>query len=316
MSDETADKLVEFVKNQINAKYLNITWFGGEPLLYPKRIDYLLERFEKLENIKLQAHSIVTNGTLIDDYVISIFKKYPLTGIQITLDGNRESHNSKRFYNSGKGTFDEILNNMDIFSKECPDTPISVRVNVDNSNRDEYVDVVKVISERFNGRKISCYPGILRANKGCESGTFFTSKDYLEFCKILRAHKLESNYPVSSQKGCCATCVASHVVGPKGELYRCWEHVGKPDKEIGTIYSDYVSNKKLFNAFILDADCLEDEKCVNCCLLPICSGGCANQRVSNMLYGDSNNLCCVYKSDNESALEDLLYEYYLSTHNQ
>ena len=93
MDDNTADGVVEFIRNQDAAKTLNVTWFGGEPLICTDRIDYLLERFNRLEDISLINHSIVTNGTLIDDKVISLFREYPLNDMQITLDGNECHHN-------------------------------------------------------------------------------------------------------------------------------------------------------------------------------------------------------------------------------
>lgn len=60
-------------------------------------------------------HSIVTNGTLLNDDAISLFQEFPLDNMQVTFDGFRDSHNSKRFFKSGEGTFDLILNKLSNF---------------------------------------------------------------------------------------------------------------------------------------------------------------------------------------------------------
>lgn len=314
MDDNTADGVVEFIRNQDAAKTLNVTWFGGEPLICTDRIDYLLERFNRLEDISLINHSIVTNGTLIDDKVISLFREYPLNDMQITLDGNECHHNKKRFHADGSGSFDEIMCNIERISTELPEVKLSIRINVDNSNFRDYSEVADLLDSKFEGKNVSYYPGILIANKGCESETFFSSRDYVEFMRLLRQSGKSISYPTHhANKGCCATGIASHVIGPRGELYRCWEHVGVPQNEIGSIFDNKITNPKLFRAFMLHGTGVDDNNCRNCLLFPICSCGCPNKRVDNLLNGSKNDLCSVYKNNDEGALEDMLYEYYLQT---
>ena len=170
-----------------------------------------------------------------------------------------------------------------------------------------------LLDSKFNGRNVSYYPGILIANKGCESETFFSSRDHVEFMRLLRHSGKSISYPAHAHKGCCATGIGSHVIGPKGELYRCWEHVGIPQNEIGSVWDYKITNPKLFRAFMLHGTGVEDNKCRNCLLFPICSCGCPNKRVDNLLNGSENDLCSVYKNNDEGALEEMLYEYYLQT---
>lgn len=173
MSDETISDIVAFVKNNKWTNDYSITWFGGEPLLGLRQIEKVLQTLHEQENLKLVGHSIVTNGTLLTEKAVSLFKTYSLDSIQITLDGFRNTHNKKRFTIQNHGTFDLIIRNVKNFIVECPETYVSFRINVDNSNSHEYVTTFKYLNSIFPNANIGIYAGILRANKGCESETFF-----------------------------------------------------------------------------------------------------------------------------------------------
>ncbi len=316
MDDDTIEKLIKFVESHEAAQHCHIVWFGGEPLLAMRQIKQIWNRLKELDRFKTLSHSLITNGTLISDEAIEFFRNNPLTSVQITFDGFRDNHNKKRFYSNGQGSFDDIISNLHKIVDET-ESQVHLRVNVDNSNSDDYITLYKFISSNFSGDRILIYPGILKANRGCESETFFTTKDHLAFNKRMAMHKIPMmRYPDQCSKGCCATFVSSYVIGPQGELYNCWEHVGKPEKIIGNIASDELTNKKLFTEFISNGHCFNDPKCRECGLLPICSGGCANKRIENLSENADHDLCTIYNDNDGEALEELLYQYYLSTINK
>ncbi len=314
LSDDTIDTLIEFIKSHEFARYLSITWFGGEPLLCVDKLERILEKVSQLEDIKLTSHSIITNATRLDNEAIRLFTRFPLDSMQITFDGNKPTHDTKRVYPDGSGSFDIILTNARRFAEACPDTGISFRINVDNSNSDEYFEIHEILTREFKDKKINIYPGILIANRGCESETFFTTKDHVAFAGKMRAKGISRiDFPMPTSKGCCATSMSSHVIGPRGELYRCWEHVGIPAKEVGNIADARLSNPGLFARFVNHGHCYDDTKCRKCGLLPICDGGCAKRRLQNMELNAGYDLCTIYNDNNAEALADLLYNFYLST---
>jgi MoaA/NifB/PqqE/SkfB family radical SAM enzyme len=71
---------------------------GGEPLLSLQRLTRLLGDF------KYVPFQVYTNGTLIDDDLISELEKYPNVSLLISIDGNKEINDSMR----GKGTYKAI----------------------------------------------------------------------------------------------------------------------------------------------------------------------------------------------------------------
>ncbi|MCM1377771.1 MAG: radical SAM protein [Clostridium sp.] len=318
MSVDVADNLLKFIEEHVDTRQMSVTWFGGEPLLGFEVIEYLLPKLYHLKDKKIVGHSIVTNGTLLTKEKFELFKKYPLDSIQITLDGEEETHNSKRFFPNGKGTFNLILDNIEKFAQEFPKTSISVRINVDNKNSEQYHHVADKIAERFKGKNVSTYPGILIANKGCEDEQFFSSKDHVEFQgKLWNKGTGGYGYPSLCSKGCSATSLSSYIVGPSGEIYKCWEHVGNYEKVVGNITSTSYKNYGLFNDFILRGLCFSDLKCRDCSMLPICSGGCPRKRVDNLTEESKSDLCCIYNGNDGKVIEEILYDYYtLSIRNQ
>lgn len=311
MNDETIDNLIKFIKTNARSKKVSITWFGGEPLLGIHVIEKILKKIDKDEGLELIGHSIVTNGTLLNAEAREIFKRYPLDSMQITFDGLQQSHDSKRCFESGEGSFDIILRNCEDFLSDIKDTTISFRVNIDNNNKNEYLSIHNFLLGKFKGYSISVYPALLRANRGCENETFMTSEDHLEFSSSLWRNKVKDMYPSKCSKGCCATSISSYIVGPGGELYVCWEHVGNSDKIMGSIDGDYGLGMDLYALYKLKGHCFDDPKCMSCGLLPLCNGGCADKRVGNMINGENNNLCSIYNEKDHKGLEDALYEYFL-----
>ena len=60
MSDAIENKIVNFISQHENAKLLNVTWFGGEPLLAFNRIVSLTRKMQAL-GLKYKA-GMITNG--------------------------------------------------------------------------------------------------------------------------------------------------------------------------------------------------------------------------------------------------------------
>lgn len=93
-------------------KEASLLWHGGEPLLVGK--EYLEEAMayaeEKLKDYDVRF-SLQTNGTLIDDEWIELFKRYQV-GVGVSIDGYKELHDSKRLDKAGQPTFDRVRDNI------------------------------------------------------------------------------------------------------------------------------------------------------------------------------------------------------------
>ncbi|MDR3058666.1 MAG: SPASM domain-containing protein [Prevotella sp.] len=88
------------------------------------------------------------------------------------------------------------------------------------------------------------------------------------------------------------------VVGPMGELYKCWHHLGVTEKEVGSIFAPKViTDQNLLSDSMIKNDVLFDNNCKKCILFPSCYGGCIDQKNKN------NEFCIPAKSMIEEFID-------------
>lgn len=287
MTEEVEANLLTFIESQ-NVKHLNITWYGGEPLMAFKNIQRIVEKVENLD-IKF-THSIITNGYLLTERVSRYFKDHPLNKIQITIDGNKQTHNQRRVLLSGGGTYERIIKNIDTFLKHN-DTHVAIRVNLDDKTLYEFVDVYEMAKRNW-GKKVHVYPAFVNdhINNRCAINNNGIQKDF--FLKLNSQYGIKlNNYPRFQVGGCIATQINGYVVGPEGELYKCWNDIGIKEKIIGNVNSSKIINQKVLANYLAGETAFDDKKCLDCHLLPICNGGCVWKRIGNSRKGGNFIIC-------------------------
>lgn len=116
------DKFKEVFYNIMNnfeyGKTISFHFFGGEPLLYFKEIKEIVGFLESTSNMQVRySFSLTTNGTILNKDILSFLNDYDF-GINISIDGEKEIHDSKRQYKaSQKGTFNDVLKNAELLIK-------------------------------------------------------------------------------------------------------------------------------------------------------------------------------------------------------
>ena len=308
MSEETIEQIVEMVKNKKLLKTIGVSWYGGEPLLAFGQIKKIWERLTLEGMPTINFHSIVTNGVLFDEEKIRFFKEAGLDTMQITLDGTAERHDSIRcFKHDCKPTFGLILENIDRATEIFPELPINIRVNIDQENWEDYVKISRMISERYPGKKVNAYPGYLRIDNDTMTGLCHPSippKEHIAFRKRCREHGiLEDLFPVRPERGCMLQSDNAMIIGPEGEIYKCWNDVSDSSKVVGNIHDERQGNRTLGFRYQHGCSPFNDE-CRDCGVFPICDGGCGQYRYRNNYEGGEYDLCTPYKDP--EVLKDAL----------
>lgn len=103
--------------------HINIT--GGEPF-FRKDIKDIL--FYLGENKDVFSYGILSNGSFIDDEIIAILKKTEVSFVQLSIDGNREMHDSLR----AEGDYDRVFKTAEYLEKNGIKTYISFTANKSN----------------------------------------------------------------------------------------------------------------------------------------------------------------------------------------
>lgn len=312
MSDETEDKLVEFIEKHKKISRLSLVWYGGEPLLAFDKIKSLNQKISALG--KEYSSYIVTNGYLLSDEVIESLDELKTNRIQITLDGSKKTHDSRRHLIGGGPTYDRIVANIDRLLQSSWEGILNIRVNVDGTNQEEFADVHQFIQDRYPelfGKRVTVYPGFVHGEEANpDTSCFFDSDEKGKFLEdVYKKYGINalSMFPNATLGGCTMTKRNAYVVGPDGELYKCWNDVGVPELVIGNISSFLNWNMALVAEGMVGASYLEDPKCEKCFFFPICDGGCPKMRMLNNRDGGNRDTCSYFKNHLEEMLE-LHYE--------
>jgi uncharacterized protein len=314
MSDETENQIVKLINSDNRINNLLVTWYGGEPLMAFERIKSLTKKILLKKRFNYSA-KMITNGFLFNNEIIKSLIKLKISDIQITVDGDKENHDKKRPLLNGGGTYERIIKNIktiySIYSNN--EIKITIRVNIDNKNKDKYYDTFKELSRLFPEAVI--YPGIIDAtindyclkSDDCLSTQESITKFIIEEYKKHRGFFAIGAYPdFLLDKACIAESYYNYLIDPQGNLYKCWNDIGINDRIIGNINSKGKSNYIQLSKYLFDADPFNDEVCKQCKHLFLCGGGCVSRRIKD-LNNKKKNSCHIFK-DNIKALLELHYE--------
>lgn len=94
--------------DRLDVPRVSISWHCGEPTTTPpEHMRALLDEFEPLRRAGLVEHVLQTNGTLIDDEWIAIFRDYGVK-VGVSIDGPRASMRHRVDW-SGREIFDRVM---------------------------------------------------------------------------------------------------------------------------------------------------------------------------------------------------------------
>lgn len=285
MSEEIQDAIIAFIEGVIKkgVSNIDITWYGGEPLLYT---DIVLSMSKKITDLIMKYNCkmsmyMVTNGYLLNKRIVELMDTVGITRIQVTLDGLRDNHNKRRPLRNGDGTFDRILDNLNLF---C-DSPIEVlvRMNVDNTNCYDYIKLKECI-ESLGNPNIELYPSPVEdLNKDTinEISNFMSREQFESFTmKICEEGYLDSkSFSVMDDRYCFCTAETEncYVVDDRGDFYKCWDEVGRIEYRCFNILDPENINYNAISQYLID-DPFSNEQCSDCIFLPLCFGGCKFQK--------------------------------------
>lgn len=288
MSAEVENKVYEFIKRKTSIeanKRVHIIWFGGEPLMYPDIVFRLNKRIydhcEK-EGKKLKA-DIITNGYFLTKTVIQGLVSAHIGHVQVTLDGDKCVHDKRRVLHDGSGTYNRILSNLSGFSGT--DITVTVRMNIDRNNINSISELENDIYSLSNAN-IECSPAAVERSKKHMTdidGICFSNADFDDYycndCIKKYYNSMKgSDYSVRSFF-CEAEHVHSYAIDELGNVYKCWNSLGK-DEEIYCTVDDETPNPQIVSHYFA-RDPYTESDCIECPYIPICAGGCLMQKLLN-----------------------------------
>ena len=275
MTPDIATSAVDYIKGKTAGKEkFTLTWFGGEPLLNIRIIDYIskeLSRYSEQCGIQWTS-SIVTNGSLFTPEIIrSAAKEWNVESVQITLDGMKDKYTQIKNYQDNS-SFETVLSNIELLCN-CG-IRVTLRLNYDQQNYEDITELIKYLSSRLRDcDHWSMYVYPIFDNKD-------SSYDPKSVMKLVELEELICTCVGKSVRnialpeyvhGRCVFCsVAGETIMPNGDLMKCcrvmntdppFGNISAPSKKKGMSYAKWCTPTLL-------------PKCDDCVFLPICQGGC------------------------------------------
>lgn len=293
MTMETAKAYLEWLEPQVkDIKYFYMSWFGGEPLLSKKMIEFITDGILKLAEKYHFEYSacVITNGVLADKEFVSNCERLHITNLQITIDGERETHNKFRFLKANnEGTFDKILENLsDFCTRVHSDTATVLRVNLTDEN---YPTIPKLLDEIPDVVRENCallFRWVYSHTEGRNPNVEFSAekkgaRPYENLAPLYKLAESKGFTTNSFDEGLsCNFCECdfdrAFQINYDGDLFMCTHSMDKSEV-IGNVNEGFGNQRNLSRyAKFINTNPFGDPECVECKLLPICKGGCRKAR--------------------------------------
>lgn len=303
IDEETQELVIDFLHSKLSkgVRKMDLTWYGGEPLICFPIIKNMCEQITALTqkySVKCKM-GMITNGYLLSEEIADFLEKYNIS-VQITIDGMPENHNSRRYLKDGGKTFEKIINNLHFFDNR--DIDVYIRMNVDKCNYNDYPKLTELIKS-YNNPKMIVYPAVtenVNERKEFRKDYYMSENVYDTFISDTRRKGLfdkdidtipisndVSKIPDNRSYFCAAELENSFVIDERGNVYKCWNEVGKDNYCFNLKEPDKINYVSLLN-YMSDTT-FSDPKCTECVFLPICFGGCKFHRANFDKYACAFN---------------------------
>lgn len=329
MNSET---LANYVKKNIKsqpADIIDFIWQGGEPTL--AGIDFFKQAVElqnRHKGKKTINNFFQTNGIKLNDEWCEFFKQNNFL-IGLSIDGNRAHHDKYRKTRSGKSTYDQVLNAIELLKKHKVE--FNTLTVVSDSNVDEPLQVYESL-KKLGSHYMQFIPLVERiANQPTDDGLYLIKPDftgmadvapwsvpndkYGKFLNTIFDHWMKNDIghyfvmnfeqtltQLVGGKSICVfepECGANLALEANGDVYSC-DHYVFPEDKLGNINSDELpelvnSNQQL--SFSKNKLLNLDKNCLTCPVRKVCNGGCPKHRFLASENGLKNKsyLCQSYK---------------------
>ena len=244
MSKETSDSILKLVQKRASTlKILTIGWFGGEPLMAKDIVLSLSKEFKELSkkfNFTYSA-SITTNGYYLDSNLFDTLVENGLSSYQITLDGDKETHNKTRVLSNQEGTFDEIWNNLLSIKKSSANFDILLRIHYSPENLKNIKDFSKVLDKEFGqDNRFKVYFKNISTLGSCndESLSTFNSEESDEIQKDLNSLIDDVDTVTEDDYVCYASEANTFIIRSNGDISKCTVALDEEVNIIGKLNSN------------------------------------------------------------------------------
>jgi len=303
------------------------SFYGGEPLLNKPMVEYASSRIRELEKQEMYGKitpemSIVTNGSLIDDDSIRIFKAYDIH-VAVSLDGVGSSHDANRIFPGRGGTFKMVL--AGIRRLEKAGVKYNISWTIGPRNIDAVAKDIRWVAKHLKTKSIVF--NIMRSLSGNtfrkeEEETFFKKMHHIY--DVLRENGIKEGelqkYRFAGKKKwqmlpnpfSCPCCGGGKIVmRPDGKIGICQSGLVQDEvqwqtpEEIIDFLQDPIYLPRLARTPVFIKRCYQ-----GCAYFGFCGGGCAYrvEKAKGTMYDACEDICMVERFLIERAIIEDYWE--------
>ena len=299
MQPDVYDAVYAFIEKKVREKeidFVELSFFGGEPLLAYSLIIELLEKTKRLcdkFHVSFRA-SMTTNGFLLSLSRFRRLVEYGCVHYQITVDGVAETHDKVRYLKGKKKTWNRIMSNLkDAVSTEY-DFSIVLRTNYNEEIFNVMDELYRYVEEELNDRRIGIYFESIKdhGNEDCPEtiGQIEAIAYNEEIMGSIKKHKLQSVSVLKRTSPCSWMCYASkpnfYIVDYDASVKKCSHQLDEEFNTVGQLESDgTMLIDEYRHAKWIYQDYLSGTGCEGCLIKPLCMGKrCPRQSILNGVH--------------------------------
>lgn len=323
--EKTADlDLITFKKNIENlynqtkeqgCSGINIKLTGGEPMLELTLLEEVINLTQKIDP-KYFNYSIITNGSLVNDKIIEIIKKYKI-GLSISMDGIYDVHNKTRSFKNGAPSFEIIMKNI----KKLRDNGLSpfILTVISKNNIKHITEIFDFYCKNKLGFRFNLVREVYENKKELEKDNKLFTEGFLKLFRHIRKNLPEKsitdffrlgNIPFDFRKNKhCAILGSFMGMHNNGKIYTCVEGMSE-EFEIESRDGLLKIKDTGYGYDNLTVDKIAE--CSDCEWKYLCAGGCPTIKYKNFKRFDVPSIrCSFYKKVIPGFIDLVGYQLYV-----
>lgn len=314
--DIITDQVIEWLFEQIQLKMdkgwdIKLDIFGGEPLLAWPQVKKMIEKADALwkKNPGCINVTLFTNATLLTKEILTWTVLRPCVNFNFSLDGTKKSHDVNRVYANGRGSYDDVIEGLKMYSKvyNRPMDSITPMFMLAPSNIYDHYEVMREM-KAAGLRSYNC--GLVREDIW-KPEDIVAYKEIMTRCVDEFISDYDSTgffnsylvYPYLDMKikrnVFCGACKTGVGVAPNGDMYPCQRfYNNRSGYKIGHISTGVDEMNGIYrsmNAFEIK----KNPKCQSCKyeMNPGCMGQCmaAAYEASGNIYKVIDSVCQLHR---------------------
>ncbi|KUF19340.1 radical SAM protein [Streptomyces silvensis] len=226
-------------------KVLDISWFGGEPLLAAD----IVEDVSRFVADAAPAHGlrhrgdVTTNGYLLTGAMVERLAGLGVSSFQVSLDGPEHLHDRTRLRADGRGSFAKLWQNLLTIRHGTWPVTVTLRVHLTPANLPEMPEFLALIRDTFLAdTRFSVHLKAVERLGGPHDKTMdivdksTRSRVIADLREILRTERRTATTPDAPV--CYAARPNSLMIRADGRLGKCTVSLNDPANDLGVLRPD------------------------------------------------------------------------------